>query len=164
MTACRIGEKDAPHSGVPSDGKPIFPHQSVIATIRTFNWHFLQTETRRRSKAMLNRNNLKIALICSVFVGLSQYASALPKQGTGKCRCTCVAPSGIGGQLWSDNVYNSNGYSCGAFQGKTCNIENPNTGGIATGEIIGCETATSSRRSIIEFNPITGGQLVPRRR
>lgn len=114
---------------------------------------------------MLNQNNLKIALICSIVIGLPQLASALPKQGTGKCRCTCVAPSGIGGQLWSDSVYNSNGYSCGAFQGKTCNIDNPNTGGVATGEIIGCETATTAaRRSIIEFNPITGGQLVPRSR
>ena len=105
--------------------------------------------------------SLKIAMVFTVVLGTPQVASDLPKQGTGNCRCTCVAPSGIGGELWSDMTYNANGYSCGAFQGKTCNIENPNTGGMATGEIIGCETATSSRRSVIEFNPLTGGRLVP---
>jgi hypothetical protein len=110
---------------------------------------------------MLIPKSLKIVIVFILVMVTPQLASALPKQGTGKCRCTCVAPSGMGGELWSDNVYNANGYSCGAFQGKTCNIENPNTGGIATGEIIGCESATTSRRSIIEFNPITGGQLIP---
>lgn len=113
---------------------------------------------------MLIPKSVKFAIVFTLAVGMPQLALALPKQGTAKCRCTCVAPSGIGGQLWSDSIYNSNGYSCGAFQGKACNIDNPNTGGVATGEIIGCESATASRRSIIEFNPITGGQLVPSRR
>jgi hypothetical protein len=70
----------------------------------------------------------------------------------------------MGGQIWGDNIYSASGFSCGAFTGKTCTVDNPNTGGVATGEIIGCEAASASRRSVIIFNPITGGQLVPSKR
>jgi hypothetical protein len=108
------------------------------------------------------RNFSITTVLCLFVIGIPQLALALPKQGTGQCRCTCVAPSGIlGGQIWSDNVVNANGFFCGAFAGKTCNVGNPNTGGVATGEINGCEVALASRRSVIIFNPITGGKLVP---
>jgi opacity protein-like surface antigen len=70
---------------------------------------------------------------------------AEPKQGSGgKCSCMCIAPSGIGGELVSDVTYDSQGYSCNSFEGKTCNLNNPYTGGVSTGSLIGCGAASGS--------------------
>jgi hypothetical protein len=62
---------------------------------------------------------------------------ALPKKGhDGQCYCLCDAPSGN----FAGNYYNPNGLGCGAFQGATCNIENPDTHIIETGKISSCST------------------------
>jgi hypothetical protein len=103
---------------------------------------------------MLIRNSLKLAALFYFILAVPQLAHALPKQGggSGKCSCMCVAPSGVnGGSLVSVNTYNSQGYSCGAFEGRTCNLDNPYTGGVSTGSLIGCEDATrnSGRPSIL---------------
>ena len=80
-------------------------------------------------------------------------AQALPKQGTGgKCDCVCEAPSGVSptGFIQTFNTYNAHGLGCDALVGATCNISNPNTGGVATGSVKACMTVTNaSRRSVI---------------
>jgi hypothetical protein len=85
-------------------------------------------------------------------------ASAKPKGrgGGGGCSCICLAPSGInGGTLVSTQTYNSQGYSCSAFENATCNIDNPYTGGIATGSLMGCMKAASSTSATI-YVPLFG--------
>ena len=80
-------------------------------------------------------------------------AQALPKQGTGgKCDCVCEAPSGINsfGVIQTFNTYHSHGLGCDALVGATCNVSNPNTGGVATGSVKACTTVTNaSRHSVI---------------
>lgn len=117
---------------------------------------------------MLTRNSIKLAALFSFVIAMPQLASALPKQGSGsgKCRCMCIAPSGVnGGSLISVNDYNSQGYSCGAFEGKTCNLNNPYTGGVSTGSLIGCEDATkNSGRPSILVTPWGGVERLQRQR
>lgn len=105
----------------------------------------------------LSRNCLKIVFLCA-FVSATPYvASAKPKGGGGSsCTCMCVAPSGVGGQLIKDQTYNSQGYSCGAFEGVTCNMDNPYTGGVATGQLVGCGNTGGSTSATI-FVPPFGG-------
>jgi hypothetical protein len=115
---------------------------------------------------MLIRNSLKLAALLSFVVAMPQLAYALPKQGSGgRCSCMCIAPSGVnGGSLVSINTYNSQGYSCGAFEGKTCNLDNPYTGGVSTGSLIGCENATkNSGRPSILVSPWGGVEKLQRR-
>lgn len=78
----------------------------------------------------------------------------------------CIAPSGVnGGSLISLNSYNSQGYSCSAFEGKACNLNNPYTGGVSTGSLIGCENAgTNSGRASILVSPWGGVERLQRRR
>ena len=104
---------------------------------------------------MLIRNSVGLAIISCIVIGASPMAFAKPKPGSGggQCTCMCVAPSGIGGILVANNTYNSMGYPCGAFEGKTCNMNNPNTGGIATGELMGCDSAKASGRAAVLVTP-----------
>jgi hypothetical protein len=100
-----------------------------------------------RYEQALRPQALSLALLVLPLLGGAQEASALPKQGSGagQCRCMCVAPSGVnGGSLISDNLYNSQGYACSAFEGATCNLNNPYTGGVSTGSLIGCQDASKS--------------------
>jgi hypothetical protein len=114
---------------------------------------------------MLIQNSLKLAALLSFVVAMPQLAYALPKQGIGKCTCMCIAPSGVnGGSLVSINTYNSQGYSCGAFEGKTCNLDNPYTGGVSTGSLIGCGSATKNfGRPSILVSPWVGVEKLQRR-
>jgi hypothetical protein len=69
---------------------------------------------------------------------------AKPKRGhDGQCHCICDAPSGN----FAGNYYNPNGFSCNAFMGATCNIENPDTGLIETGKLTSCSTVFTWDRS-----------------
>ena len=82
-----------------------------------------------------------------ILFGLATSAGAEPKQGSGggKCTCMCYAPTGVNGGAFVGNVsYDSKGYACNAFEGKTCNVNNPYTGGVSTGSLIGCENSTTS--------------------
>lgn len=100
---------------------------------------------------MLIPDILKFAAICCVVISTTEQASARPKGGvTTRCTCTCMAPSGIGGILLKDNTYNVPG-ACGGLNGRTCNVDNPNTGGVATGELIGCDKAGSS--AVLSVSP-----------
>jgi hypothetical protein len=110
------------------------------------------------------RNCLKIVFLCA-FVGTTPYiASAKPKGGgAGSCTCMCLAPSGVGGgTLVVDRTYDSHGYSCGAFEGATCNLDNPYTGGVSTGSLYGCGNAGSSTSATIHVSSFSGAQVVAR--
>jgi hypothetical protein len=111
----------------------------------------------------LSRNCLKMILLCA-FVSATPYiASAKPKGNVGgSCSCLCVAPSGIGGNFVKQVTYNSQGYTCGAFEGATCNLDNPYTGGVATGSLIGCENSRSSTSATMFVSPFTGAKVVAR--
>jgi hypothetical protein len=108
-------------------------------------------------------NYLKVAFLCAILSAMSYSASARPKGGvSGRCECTCVANSGVGGILMSQRTYDSHGYSCGAFNNATCNLNNPNTGGVATGTLSGCSNAGSSTTATIQISPFGGAQVVER--
>ncbi len=108
-----------------------------------------------------------LGLMIAGCVLIASPALAKPKTtaGGGKCSCTCVAPTGMNGGIFiSDNVYNAHGYSCTAFTGKTCNVNNPYTGGVATGEIIGCDSVAGGGRSVISVSPFGGAERIPLKR
>jgi hypothetical protein len=56
---------------------------------------------------------------------------AAQKQSTvyNQCACLCVGPTG--GAII--DISNTGGFSCGAYNSKTCNYEDPKTGGIRSG-------------------------------
>ena len=57
---------------------------------------------------------------------------ALPKNPIYKqCACICQAPGDIIGVI--TDFSNTGGYSCGAYNGKTCNYSDPTTGGVRSG-------------------------------
>ena len=79
------------------------------------------------------------AATTAILIGVvaAHTAWALPKKGhDGQCYCLCDAPSGN----FAGNYYNPNGLGCGAFEGATCNIENPETHIIETGKLSSCST------------------------
>ena len=110
---------------------------------------------------------LKTVFACALLIGVAQTATALPKQGAGtQCDCMCVAPSGVapGGVIYSFNTYDPHGLSCFALEGLTCNLDNPNTGGVATGSVQGCrDKSNASRRPATIVLP-TGIKIGPLRR
>jgi hypothetical protein len=73
--------------------------------------------------------------VVSAVMTLSAAAHAKPKgQGGGAtCTCACVTSGNI--QVAD---YNSQGYPCEAFNGATCNLEDPATGGTRSGQLISC--------------------------
>ena len=106
-------------------------------------------------EALMKRRVFFLAFGIAVFfiAANAPTAQALPKQGTGgKCDCLCEAPSGVNpfGVIQTFNTYDSHGLGCGALVGATCNVNNPNTGGIATGSVKTCApVSNASRRSVI---------------
>jgi hypothetical protein len=99
--------------------------------------------------------NLKFVFACCApLIAAAQPAAALPKQGSGgRCDCLCEAPGGVtpSGVIHSFATYDSHGQQCDAFAGATCNLTNPNTGGVATGTIKFCDSVsnTSKRPAVI---------------
>lgn len=96
---------------------------------------------------------LGTAIASGTLAANAPIAQALPKQGTGtKCDCLCEAPSGVNpfGTIQSFNTYDSHGLGCDALVGATCNVSNPNTGGVATGSVRACgKSSNASRRNVI---------------
>ena len=58
---------------------------------------------------------------------------AKPKTGAiyKQCACLCQAPGDVIGVI--TDISNTGGFSCGAYNGKTCNYSDPATGGVRTG-------------------------------
>jgi len=87
-------------------------------------------------------------------------AAALDNSPVGGGRCECFCDAGPGGFTTYDNPG-----SCGALTNKTCNMEDPATGGIRSGTLIGCwpEGSTSGQAQILGgavLDPGNGGQTV----
>jgi hypothetical protein len=86
------------------------------------------------------------AVFLAAIVGATPNAAfALPKQNNKiSCGCTCEAPSGVNpaGKIYSFDTYTIPGTSCSPIVGKTCNVTNVFTGGVATGSILGCGAGT----------------------
>jgi hypothetical protein len=112
----------------------------------------------------LARTCLKVAFLVALATGIPHLALALPKSpqggGGGKCDCLCAAYDGTGHVIVKHDSYNSKGYACSAFVNKTCNMTNPNTGGIATGSLLYCNSGQDSRARVIVFSPF-GGVIRP---
>jgi hypothetical protein len=112
------------------------------------------------------REILRLGVLCAfVIAALPPSALAKPKQGGGsaKCGCDCIADSGVnGGILIVHNTYNSMGYSCSAFEGATCNVNNPYTGGVSTGTLSLCADQKSGSKTMLSISPF-GGVTVLRR-
>ena len=53
---------------------------------------------------------------------------------TGNCLCTCFAGTGV-----EFRVYGPTGGTCDLYNGKTCNIEDPETRGIRSGRLEACD-------------------------
>jgi hypothetical protein len=83
---------------------------------------------------------LALGVACIAGAGMPTPGAAKPKGqgGAGSCTCACVTSS----QIQIAN-YNSQGYPCEAFNGATCNVEDPATGGIRSGQLLSCGNAIS---------------------
>jgi hypothetical protein len=111
------------------------------------------------------RNCLGIASLCALVSGMPFVASAKPKTGTYgvSCSCMCDAPTGAGGSFMQVQTYTApEGSHCGDLEGATCNLDNPYTGGVATGSLLACGNATT--RSAIIMVPFGGWVAAPSRR
>jgi len=87
------------------------------------------------------RKTLSSVVCAFVSVAAAQPSMAKPKGGGGGSGCTCICTTP--GGLDSTGVYDSRGYSCAVFEGKTCNIVDPVTGGIRSGTIQACAPTSS---------------------
>jgi hypothetical protein len=74
-------------------------------------------------------------------------AAALDNVVIGSGRCDCMCETANAGNY---GTYDSVGYGCGALEGKTCNIENPQTGLIETGRLWGCSPTNDDLQSRIQ--------------
>jgi len=91
-----------------------------------------QITTSRRSTMFLA---LTVGL--AVFFGSSDVSLALQNDPIyNQCACACVLPGESFGVI--DEVSNTAGVPCGAYNNKTCNVEDPQTGGIRTGTLKYC--------------------------
>jgi hypothetical protein len=107
---------------------------------------------------------LKFAFVCAIVSGVPYTASALPKQGVGTtCSCVCIVH--LGGpqdDLIALMNYNSSSHQCNLFNGKTCNLENPNTGGVSSGHLNTCQNgAWVTARPVMIRPPFAGVTLAP---
>jgi hypothetical protein len=74
-------------------------------------------------------------------IAISHPAGALPKtSSSGRCVCACFVTNNV----VSFNSYDDKGLGCGAFNGQTCNSEDPNTGIIQQGKTDSCSPDTTS--------------------
>jgi hypothetical protein len=112
----------------------------------------------------MKRKWLVITLLGALISATPHLASAKPKGlGGGQCGCVCLASDGMGGTLQRVVTYDSQGFSCTAFEDLACNVDNPNTGGVATGQLYGCSPTGSSGSATVGVNPFGGVRVIWRR-
>jgi hypothetical protein len=120
-------------------------------------------EAEMLQQKMPSSNWLKIAFLFAIVVG-AHAASALPKQGAGQtCSCVCIVHLGYpASDLIAFMNYNSSNHQCNLFNGKTCNLENPNTGGVSSGQLSTCGNgAWITARPVMIRPPFSGVTLAP---
>ena len=75
---------------------------------------------------------------------------------TGNCMCVC----NVGG-YWHGLIYPPIGGVCSGYDGKTCNVTDPATGGVRSGRLLGCDPEMTVQ---YVFRPQTLQPLTPYRR
>jgi hypothetical protein len=79
-----------------------------------------------------NRMGVILALGLAFLLPSPEVTWAVPKNPIYKqCACICQAPGDIIGVI--TDFSNTGGFSCGAYNGKTCNYSDPTTGGVRSG-------------------------------
>lgn len=73
-----------------------------------------------------------ILFLTGTEAGLAKPKGAIYKQ----CACICQAPGDIIGVI--TDFSNTGGFSCGIYDGKTCNYSDPSTGGVRSGKTKYC--------------------------
>ncbi len=86
-----------------------------------------QTKMWMRSNMVLRLCVGVTVLFTWAEVGMAKPKGPIYKQ----CACICQAPGDIIGVITDFN--NTGGFSCGAYNGKTCNYSDPTTGGVRSG-------------------------------
>lgn len=85
------------------------------------------THVCMRSRMVLGLGVGLIMLLTWAGAGLAKPKGAIYNQ----CACICQAPGDIIGVI--TDISNTGGFSCGAYNGKTCNYSDPATGGVRSG-------------------------------
>jgi hypothetical protein len=80
-------------------------------------------------------HKLIAAAAALILAPITLPAWALDDNPVGSMRCQCYCESANTGSF---NVYGIAGSSCGPLEGRTCNIENSQTGLIETGRVAAC--------------------------
>lgn len=77
--------------------------------------------------------SLILAMGFTIGVTSPEVSLAKPKSGATykECACICQAPGDALGVI--TDIRNTGGFSCGAYNGKTCNYSDSATGGVRTG-------------------------------
>jgi hypothetical protein len=83
-----------------------------------------------------------MAALSVVLFGSSE-ARSVPVNRTVKCQCQCKTP----GTLWGMVTISRQGYFCNPFNGATCNISDPATGGVRSGTLQFCAEESDSANS-----------------
>jgi hypothetical protein len=115
-------------------GKATTKNQRIT---NVFYYPFIQRRTAMKSILQtntwaINRRGLILVIGLAIISLSSGVAWAKPKTTIYKeCGCLCQAPGDVMGVI--TNIPNTGGYSCGAYNGKTCNYSDPATGGVRTG-------------------------------
>ncbi len=86
-----------------------------------------QTHMWMRGRMVLGVCAGLILVLTWVEVSLAKPKGTIYKQ----CACICQAPGDIIGVI--TDISNTGGFSCGAYNGKTCNYSDPATGGVRSG-------------------------------
>jgi|GEM_PF-3981369 len=74
---------------------------------------------------------LAVAIGITLFVTSAEVSLARQKQSAVYNQCACLCDGPTGGTII--DISNTGGFSCGAYSNRTCNYEDPSTGGIRTG-------------------------------
>jgi hypothetical protein len=80
-------------------------------------------------------------MIVGLLLCTSAVSVARPKTLPAKCSCMCVTSSGFSDR----KSYNNPGTSCGTFENKTCNIDNPQNGLVEPGTLTSCGTVSTGK-------------------
>ena len=87
-----------------------------------------------------------IAAIALAGIGYAPRANALPKDFRDSCACECSTNTAAGYTITNIIAYDSQELFCSAFNGATCNVEDPNDGMIYQGKLDRCTIGQNAPR------------------
>ncbi len=89
-----------------------------------------------------------LTLLPAFLVTLMLVTPSLARQkleATGNCACLCTAgPTGL--------IYPPIGAECSVYDGHTCNVYDPATGGVRSGRLIGCDAEMRKVERVVPKN------------